>query len=219
MNLKQVIRIIFSGILLISLITSCVKESHIEINTDSITIAKILQPNLLTGKDAVIQSFLPDSNYSNLEYLTTLAWTNAGKFNASRALIEFDLSDIPVQTQIDSASLSLYWTSSGIFTSQTGENAFSIYKITESWQENLVTWNNQPSTSVENIVKVPKSTSEQQSYLDIDVTKFVQSMINNPSENHGFMLKLDEEFPYKLVIVASSDHPDESKHPKLVVYY
>ena len=219
MCLKLVIRSIALGGLIISLITSCSKESHVEITSDSITIAKIFQPISLEGKDAVIQSFLPDSNYANLEYLTALAWTNAGDFNASRTLIEFDISDIPVQTQIDSATLSLFWTSSGIFNGQTGENEYSIYKITESWQENSVTWNNQPATSLQNAVKVAKSIYLDQSYININITNLVQDMINNPSENNGFMIKLNEEFPYKLIIVASSDHADRLKHPKLVVYY
>lgn len=210
---------IFCFYCILLLHTSCSKESHIEISSDSTAMAKIYQPSAVAGKDVIIQSFLPDSNFANIDYLTTLAWTNAGNFNAARTLIEFDLSNIPVQTNINSATLSLFWTNSGVFTGQTGENAFSIYKIAESWQESSVTWNNQPATSVENIVNISKSVSEQQSYLNIEVTKLVQSMINNPSDNHGFMLKLDEEFPYKLVIVASSDHPDESKHPKLVVYY
>lgn len=219
MNLKLFFHSIIFSSIVFAVFNSCNKESHIELTTDSIAIAKIYQPNSINGVDAVVQSFLPDSNYSNLDYLLASAWTNAGKFNASRALIEFDFSDIPVQTKIDSATLSLFWTSSGIFTEQTGENAFSIYKITESWQESSVTWNNQPATSVENIVNISKSVSEQQSYLNIDVTELVQDMINNPTDNHGFMLKLDEEIPYKLVIVASSNHPDMDKHPKLVVYY
>ncbi len=209
---------IFCCVVFIILI-SCGKESHLEITTDSITIAKIYQPHALECEDAIIQSFLPDSNFASTNYLTVLAWTNLGEFQTARSLIKLDLSDIPNQTQIDSAFLSLFWTSSGILNTQTGENAFSIYKITENWQENTVTWNNQPSISNEQAITIPKSISAQQSYLNIDVTGLVQGMINNPNENYGFMLKLNEEFPYKLVIVASSDHPDENKRPKLVVYY
>ena len=219
MYFKLVIRpIVFSCIVFV-MNTSCSKESHFEVTTDSTTIAKIYQPNSIVGKDAMIQSFLADTVFLNSRYMAALAWTNGGNFNSSRVLIEFDFSDIPIQTQIESATLSLFWVSEGNLTGQTGENAFSIYKVTQSWQENSVTWNNQPATNTDNSVSVPKSISGEQSYIDINVTTLVQDMINNPSENHGFMIKLDEEFPYKLVIVASSDHPDQNKHPKLVVYY
>lgn len=198
---------------------SCGKESHVEIISDSTTIAKIYQPDAITGKDAIIQSFTPDSVFLNSDYLAALAWTNGGNFNTSRILIEFDFSDIPIQTQIDSASLSLFWISHDVLPGQTGENAFSIHKITESWQENSVTWNNQPSFDPQNVVEVNKSLYEEQSYLNINVTTLVQNMINSSSENHGFMIKLNEEFPYKLVIFGSSDHADNNKHPELVVCY
>ncbi|MCP4180212.1 MAG: DNRLRE domain-containing protein [bacterium] len=197
---------------------SCQKESNIEIRTEATTIAKIYQPDAAVGKDIVIQSITADDVFFNSDYLAAMSWTNAGNFNTSRVLIEFDFSDIPAETQIDSASLSLFWVSSDNLTGQTGENAFSIYKITESWQESSVTWNNQPTTSNVDIINIPKSKSEEQSYLNIDVTGLVQDMINNPSDNHGFMLKLDEEFPYKLVIFGSSNYSDASKRPKLVVY-
>jgi len=201
------------------LFTSCGKESHLEVTTDSVIIAKIYQLDTIAGKDAMIQSITPDSVFLNSNYLAALAWTNGGNFNTSRVLIEFALSDIPIQTQIDSARLSLFWVSHETLHGQTGENGFSILRIIQPWQENSVTWNNQPATSTENAIAIAKSISEEQSYLNIDVTTLVQNMINNPADNHGFMLKLNEEFPYKLVIVASSDYPDKSKHPKLVVYY
>jgi len=51
------------------------------------------------------------------------------------------------------------------------------------------------------------------------VKDFVQNMIDFPDENYGFMLKLDEEFPYRLVILASSDYSISGLRPKLVVYY
>ncbi len=104
-------------------------------------------------------------------------------------------------------------------TSQTGDNAFSILKIIESWDEHTVTWNNQPDTSALYKISVPKSNAVNQSYTDIDITPMVQEMIKNPSQNFGMMLKLEDEFPYKLVVLASSDYPDKSKRPRLVVYF
>jgi hypothetical protein len=209
--------LVFSGLL--ATFVSCVKESTLNIDENETIIGKIFHLGGSLGKDAIVEKLYPEQNFGNESYLAATAWTNDGNFNTSRVLIEFDLTDIPSLTQIDSATLTLFWINYENLTGQTGENVFSISKITENWQEDLVTWNSQPSISTENTVIVPKSISEQQSYLNIDVTGLVQGMINNPNENYGFMLKLNEEFPYKLVIVASSDHSDESKHPKLVVYY
>ena len=201
------------------LLNSCTKESKLNLTIDTIVVAKIFQPDGLNGKDAIIESITPDQNSGISVHFTVFSWTNGGSFNTARALIEFDLSAIPVQTKIKSAKLSLYWVSYQNLTEQTGENAFSIYKITQAWNESLVTWNNQPLTSNSNAVRVQKSISINQSYTEIDVTALVQDMIDRPNENHGFMLKLDEEFPYKLVILASSDYSVSSKRPKLVIEY
>lgn len=104
-------------------------------------------------------------------------------------------------------------------TEQTGENAFSIYRIIQEWNENTVTWNNQPATTDSNKVIVPKSTAIDQSYINIDVTQLVQDIIDDPAQGHGFMIKLEDEVPYKLVVLASSDCTEAGKRPKLVIYY
>ena len=221
-NLVSQLKPIHTWLLLVLLwafCPSCGKESHIELSIDSTEIAKVFQPGEISGKDAIIQSMDVDSIYLGSEYLAASAWTNGGKFNKSRALIEFDLSIIPAQTQIDSASLSLFWVNHNILPGQTGENAFSVHKITENWQEYTVSWNNQPAFSTQNAIDVSKSIKVDQSYFNINVTNFVQEMINNSTRNYGFMIKLREELPYRLVIFGSSNHPDNNKHPKLVVYY
>lgn len=197
----------------------CVKESHLDLMSDTTIIAKIFQPDAFFGKDAIIQSISPDQNFGDATYFSTFSWTSGGSFNTARALIEFDLTSIPVQTQIDSAKLTLFWNSYENLTQHTGDNGFSIYKIWQAWEENVVTWNNQPLTNGLFTVNVPKSHNSNQFYTDIDVSDLVQDMISDPSENHGFMLKLDDEVPYKLVILASSDYSDKGKRPKLVVYY
>lgn len=197
--------------------TSCVKESNLDLKVDTITIAKIYRPDGLNGKDAIIESISPEQNFANSTHFTVFSWTNGGFFNTARALIEFDLSDIPPQTKITSAKLSLYWISYENLTEHTGDNAFSVYRVTEAWDEDSVTWNNQPSTSMANIVDVPKSSLSNQSYTDIDVTDLVQDIIDYPGESFGFMLKLNVEFPYKLVILASSDYSVQSKRPKLEI--
>jgi len=111
------------------LFTSCLKESNFDLVTDTITIAKIYQPIGIIGKDAIIESISPDQNSGSSTYFTFFSWTNGGLLNTARALIEFDLTDIPVQTRIKSAKLSLYWISYQNLTEQTGENSFSIFKI------------------------------------------------------------------------------------------
>jgi hypothetical protein len=200
------------------LTTSCSKEAS-TVESDTTRIARIYQCDPALGKEAVIQSIMPDTNFGDSTVFSIFSWTNDGLFNTSRALIAFDLSAVPPQTMIKKATLSLFWVKYMNLTSQTGDNAFSILKVSESWNEHTITWNNQPDTSSLNKVSVPKSTRETQSYVDVDVTPMVQEMIHHPEGNFGFMLKLEDEFPYKLVVLASSDYPESKKRPKLIVYF
>ena len=201
------------------LFSSCAKESKYDNHADTLVIAKIFQPDGLTGKDAIIESISPDQNFGNTQFVTVLSWTNEGSFNTARTLIEFNLSNISPITKIKKARLSLYWTRFENLSEHTGDNAFSIFRIVEKWGENTTNWNNQPLTIDLHAVKVPKSKITSQSYVDIDMTDLVQDIVKYPSDSHGFMLKLDEENPYRLVILASSNCPEKNKRPKLVVFY
>ena len=198
---------------------SCEKESKVDFTQDTVKIARIYQSDPSIGKDAVIESILPDTNFGDSTLFSVFSWTNDGLFNSARALLDFDLSVFPQNITITKATLSLYWVSYKNLTEQTGENAFTIYRITENWDEHTVTWNNQPDTTSVHKVNVPESVAATQSYVDMDVTELVQDMINDPQGSFGFMLRLDNEFPYKLVILASSDYTVKGKRPKLIVYY
>jgi hypothetical protein len=210
----------FWGTFLVSFTsTSCSKDAKCNCSADTIKIARIFQPDASLGKDAVIESIVPDQNFGSVSLLAVFSWTSNGEFNDARSLIEFDLSSLPVQTKIRKAELSLYWKPYDNLTEQTGENNFSIYRISQAWSEASITWNNQPAFTDSDKVSVPKSTTIGQSYLNIDVTRLVQDMINDPLNSYGFMLQLDNEFPYRLVVLASSNDTDESKHPKLVISF
>lgn len=102
--------------------------------------------------------------------------------------------------------------------SLTSSNASVLHRVTSPWTENLVTWNNQPSFSQTEIVNIPASTSNYQTY-EIDVTTMVQDMVNNPSKNNGFLLKLKNEVTYAGLYFATSDYTGVlgAIQPKLVV--
>jgi len=99
-----------------------------------------------------------------------------------------------------------------------GSNASVIQRITQEWDENTVTWNNQPATTEVNQVNVPASSAPDQNY-EINVTQLIQDIIYDPENGHGLMLKLETESYYRSLIFASSDNPDTSLHPKLVIEF
>jgi len=190
-------------------------------NTTMPTAVLTRQPGASGGKDAVIDSYGPNGNNGNSLELNALAWTISSNPVIGRALFQFDLSPIPPGSQIYSAELNLYFdsTSSNANHIHYGSNAAYIQRITSSWSESTVTWNNQPSTTTTNQLYLPTSTSPYQDYLRLDVKNLVRTMIDTPSANYGFLLKLLTETQYRSLLFVSSDDANSSRRPKLVVKY
>lgn len=181
-----------------------------------------LKPNASEGKDAALGTGEPNTNYGSHPEFSALAWTCGGSPCRIRSLLQFDLSDIPDGAKIMDAKLSLYsWDSpsNGSHSTQSGSNQTFLQRITESWSENTVTWNNAPSVTTVNQVVLPASSSSIQHYEDIDVTDLVQDMVDDPENSYGFFIRLSTEEEFRKMIFASSDNPDAGLHPKLEVEY
>jgi hypothetical protein len=190
-------------------------------------ITLVLQPDGTAGKDAEVFSCIPcgypDNNYGDKQDFNAIAWTNNGDESNVRSLIQFDLSSIPAGATINFARLSL-WNNptsleggdfSGFFT----PNASKIQRITQPWDEHTVTWNNQPTATKLHQASLHHTTSSHQDFLHINVTALVQDMIDHPATSFGFRLRLKKEEESRKLIFASSDNPDASIRPKLVVTY
>ena len=170
----------------------------------------------------MISSFEPSKNRGVYPDFVAMSWTVSGNPVNYRSLIEFDLSNIPSGAVINSADLSLYSHDSpglGSHSTTSGSNESVLSRITSSWEENSVTWNNQPTTTIENQVFLSESSSSTQDYLNIDVTDLIEDMIADPSNSHGFLLKLLNEQHYRSLVFAASDHSDSGLHPKLEICY
>jgi hypothetical protein len=179
----------------------------------------ILQPGP-EGKDAQIHTIGPDNNYGNTEVFKCMAWTHSGVPGINRALIDFDLSAIPSNALIISASFNLYFaTFEPSYVPHSGNNMSYLAKITERWNESEVTWNSQPSITMDDVVVLPQSTYPEQDYTDIDLTTQVRMKLADPDHNCGWMLKLDDENPFNCLMFASSDFEEPMLRPKLVVTY
>jgi hypothetical protein len=178
------------------------------------------------GKDAEIFSCVAcgysNRNFGNIGDLCAVSWTNNGNSSKIRGLIQFDLSSIPPGSIIHDARLSLYYnpnTDEGKHFKYFGNNSALLQRIIQNWDESTVTWNNQPATTTQNQVVIPSSTSNTQDYPNINVTKLVRDMVNNPSSSFGFMLRLQYESHFRKLIFASGDYPVASKRPKLTITY
>lgn len=182
----------------------------------------VLQPNETSSKDAVVWNINPTTNYGNHPDFIATAWTNGGSLSIIRGLIDFDLASIPENATILNATLSLYYHSStsNIGHSQmNGSNACWLRRVISPWDEAMVTWNNQPSTTTQNQINIPESLNDTINYPNIDVTLLIKDIYNNPSTSHGLMLLLQTEYFYRSLLFASSGETDVNKRPKLTITY
>jgi hypothetical protein len=186
----------------------------------------ILRPGPAEGKDATVGNCVPCGYYNmndgaSAEFIAA-AWTLAGAESNGRSFIEFDLDTIPANSTILDAKLSLYFnpvsTNTG-HSSLSGSNQCVLRRVTQPWDENTITWENQPATTDTNETIIPQSLTFYQNYPDMDVTKLVVDIRKYPSRGFGFMLKLQNETKYRSMIFATSDHPDKTLHPRLAIVY
>lgn len=183
-----------------------------------------LQPHFAEGNNTYLRDYNPYTPVVGTVDLTSYVWTCDGNRCVGRALFTFDFSSIIEGAIIENATLYLYantTTSLGYGGSEphTGDNSAHIFRVTEAWNYNTVTWGSQPDISYDNSIEIPQSTEPAQDYV-LDVTTLIQAMIDNPEESYGMTIRLDNEFTYYTsLIFASSFNLNEEKHPKLEVTY
>ncbi|MEM1406719.1 MAG: DNRLRE domain-containing protein [Bacteroidota bacterium] len=168
---------------------------------------------------------VPNTNYSTYPRLMASAWTQSGSPDYRRTLLKFDLSEIPANATIQSATLYFYSdpnvTASNAWNGNSqlsGSNAVYLEKITQNWNSSTVTWNNQPPSTTSDRVWVGPSTSTTEN-LTIDIQGLVQDWVANPASNYGVKMRLETEVRYRARNYIGTDHTNTGLHPKLVISY
>lgn len=202
-------------ILSVSMLSCSSDDSQTPVNY--VNMNQTIRPDATAGKDAVLISVNSDTNYgTHPDFMS-----NSFSSSDVRSLIQFDFSSIPTNAIVDSVKVSFYsYNSPSNGSNFIGKGESYLQKVTSAWDESTVTWNNQPTTTDVNQVYLENAQSVIQDYLDLDVTEIALDMIENPSNNHGFMLRLvDEVITNNKLIFGSSDNTDSDLHPKIDVYY
>jgi len=197
---------ILLSILALSVQFGMAQSTLINITTDS------------DSKDAVVETYAPYLNGGSDAVVFVSAWTNGGTNNTKRYFIEFDLNVVPSSAIIDSAKLSLYKGNTSLMSNMhQGTNNWEIRRVLQSWTEQTITWNNQPTSTATNKTSVPATTSPYQDFPDLDVTLLVEDAI--AYGNYGFVAQLASEVTYKAVLLASTDYATTSARPNLKIWY
>ncbi len=174
-----------------------------------------LQPTSGAGIDANVQSNNPTLNLGSEDVLRFSRSTTGVK---ERSFLQFDIHSLPAGVDIISAKLILYGVNHTIVNSGNG----ILQLVPDTWSENTVNWN--ISTTLKNssmpTVSIPSATSVAQNYT-LDVKEMVQTMVNTPLVNFGWLLAMENENASnnKTYRFGSSDNSNASLCPKLSITY
>jgi hypothetical protein len=187
------------------------------------------QPNGADGVDTYLLSTSPTNN-SGTEVALAVGESNNANNRFTRSLIRFDLSSIPSNAVITSATLSL-WTTTDL---SDNTRTIRVYRLKRAFNESQATWN-EASAGVLWQSQGASGTTDRES-ADIGSVQIlaneaigvekqisltsaqIQEMVNGTFINHGFIIvadtELNDRFNYK-----SSDASNASQRPKLVIQY
>lgn len=171
--------------------------------------------NATGNKDSEISSYTPDANEgSDASAIVGNPYTTSGRYR--RALFYFDLSNasIPTNAIVSSAIMHLY-AQNGM----THDNKIiRAYKLTSSWTEIGVTWNNQPT--YDSSVNIATTVGAYFNYYDWDIAQFVQAWVNTPVSNYGVILIKDNEGEIESnKDFSCKERTDTTQRPMLTITY
>ena len=196
----------------------------------TVTKTLFLQPGPEKGKDAMILNTEPDNNYGTYKYFEASylpSETAITVMKTRRSLIWFDRSALPSNAVIKKVVLKLSYDiplpwDSTIFISANSTTPVKasgiLQQITEPWEENKVTWNNQPKTIEAGQIYL-QPFIRNVNFIEIDVTSLFTPPAATTLPNYGIMFKLYPNDRFKGFRFASSDYPDSLMRPRLSIQY
>ncbi len=182
----------------------------------------VLQPTPTTGLDSYIKQEMQDERRGTDIELKVK--TESGKL--MRSLLRFDLSSLPTDAIVSSATLSLW-----VKEVRDGNATIRAHQVTASWNEAEVTWKardkaanllwaglggdyNAAVLSSHNVVKDVKNY-----WATWNVTSATTGWISAPATNFGLILESPVTSPKNETKFKSSDDGTTSQRPKLEVCF
>ena len=179
--------------------------------------------DIWASKDAHIDEENPELNFGGSGELRAGYYTTFEFYFHENILIQFELTDLPPDAVISSASLQLTLESGG------GED-LSVMRIDSDWSERDVTWNSAPDPittdpELPKIMHVGTSTLVQYS---VGVTAWVEDWFDETTDNHGLWLQQEPYgttgdpcvfYSYEGAWIDPDPEMSYLKHPKLRVMF
>jgi len=182
----------------------------------NVSINRTFQPS---SADSRLVSNQPDTNYGSSAYMDTST-------TPRHSVVRFDISSIPTDSGISSATLSLYVTS-------VLNNKDYLYRtvgarrILVDWVESTVTWNTPGSTEGTHYASTATATKDiygtsanENQFYDWDVTTDVSDFVAGTQTNYGWRM-VDEggDATSTVITYVTKEDANAANHPKLTVTY
>lgn len=188
-------------------------------------VTKIYQTGMI---DTTLSAAKPDQNvdvYDGDPFVS--AGNNSTLYGDTRAIVKYpDLSGIPAGARVVDAQFQL-WTTFSIGTTFGG--LLDVHALTRSFNETQATWNRATSSTpwttpggdfTPTITDQVSGVTNDPEWQKWDLPGIVQGWVDNPSSNHGFLVKMhDEVASNQRVTFLSSEAAEPELWPKLVVTY
>lgn len=192
----------------------------------------VLQPGPDVGKDAMITNLDPGKNLGDHRYFeaTFISEPILTVMRSNESLISFDMNALPKSATIKKVILNLWydlplvWDSTIFYPAGGGSIQWCggvLQKITEPWEEDKVTWNEQPKTTEAYQVYISPFILNT-NMITVDVTKlYVQDPATDGPfvQGYGMFFRLWPQEWVPGFRFASSDYPEARMRPKLTIYY
>ncbi|MCB9422415.1 MAG: DNRLRE domain-containing protein [Ardenticatenaceae bacterium] len=142
--------------------------------------------------DAPVQQGAPTATAPTSGYLVA-GYYQGGSFadGLIRSYLKFNLSGIPADSMIVSATLHLEQAGGVDYPGQS--RTVTFYRVTGNWDEDTITWNNRPAYS--NAVGSTSTTYDYQDWVSFDVTEQVRNWVIGSQPNYGLVAIGPEAIP------------------------
>ncbi len=166
--------------------------------------ARAANYTLSTDQDSWMKEDSPSENHGSDSELSTKGTSG----DEMRAIYRFDLSSVPANATVSSATLSL-WVSG----KDDSGNALDVHRVTANWTENGVRWVN-TAGDFDSTVTASFTAPNDDEFTDSDITALVQSWLCGDYSNHGIVIHSNSTEEAKF---TSEEWSTSSERPKLTV--
>lgn len=178
---------------------------------DSDDVANGVQTPLL--EDTWVDQNQPTDTHGNSQDLYVRSDDEGNPDNNRRSFVKFDTSPIDDNSTINKATLRIF-----LVDAPGDSRTYEAYRVTSDWSESTLDWDPQPASVGPS--DAIESGTQNNVWLEWDVTNDVQGLVNGDFDNFGWMIRdaaESNELAARTGKFNSSEDGNELRRPQLVV--